>query len=103
VLDPFAGSCVTGEVCERLNRKWTCVELIDSYLEGATGRFLNGQPEKNKNGHGKKADKDPFEDTSNYYRIPRPGILWNGQQEVPLVSDGGRKRPEIDGSSKESK
>ncbi|MGH9476406.1 MAG: DNA-methyltransferase [Terriglobales bacterium] len=39
VLDPFAGSCVTGEVCERLRRKWTCVELRGEYVQAALGRF----------------------------------------------------------------
>ncbi|MBM3303237.1 MAG: site-specific DNA-methyltransferase, partial [Deltaproteobacteria bacterium] len=39
VLDPFAGSCVTGEVAERLKRKWVCVELIEEYLRGGMARF----------------------------------------------------------------
>ena len=39
VVDPFGGSCVTGEVAETLGRKWICVELIKEYLEGAMGRF----------------------------------------------------------------
>ncbi len=39
VLDPFAGSCVTGEVAERLGRKWVCAETVESYLRGAKGRF----------------------------------------------------------------
>jgi DNA modification methylase len=39
VVDPFAGSCVTGEVAERLNRRWVCCELDPHYVEGAIGRF----------------------------------------------------------------
>lgn len=39
VLDPFGGSCVTGEVAERLKRKWICCEMLDEYLHGALGRF----------------------------------------------------------------
>jgi DNA modification methylase len=39
-VDPFAGSCVTGEVCERLNRSWSCVELLEEYCEAALGRFV---------------------------------------------------------------
>ena len=35
VVDPFAGSCVTGEVAERLDRRWVCVDLEEEYLEGA--------------------------------------------------------------------
>jgi len=39
VLDPFAGSCVTGEVCEMLGRRWICSELDQTFLQGAKGRF----------------------------------------------------------------
>ncbi len=39
VLDPFAGSNVTGEVCERLGRKWVAIELVEEYLEGSKFRF----------------------------------------------------------------
>jgi len=39
VLDPFAGSCVTGEVCEMLGRRWLCSELDQTFLQGAKGRF----------------------------------------------------------------
>ena len=39
VLDPFAGSCVTGEVAEKLGRKWICVERVEQYLQGARFRF----------------------------------------------------------------
>jgi site-specific DNA-methyltransferase (cytosine-N4-specific) len=39
VVDPFAGSCVTGAVAEVLERKWVCCELDEQYLEGAMARF----------------------------------------------------------------
>lgn len=39
VLDPFAGSNVTGEVCERLRRKWIAFELVEDYLKGSHFRF----------------------------------------------------------------
>lgn len=39
VLDPFAGSNVTGEVAERLQRRWVAVELSHEYLEGSKFRF----------------------------------------------------------------
>ena len=45
VLDPFAGSCVTGAVAEQLGRRWTCCEMDADYLEGAKGRF---EPEEGK-------------------------------------------------------
>lgn len=85
VVDPFGGSCVTGEVCERLNRKWTCIELLPDYCEAALGRFIR-DPALTPREAG-----DPL-DTSNYYRVPRPGILWNGHVDPVLSEDGGRQR-----------
>lgn len=79
VVDPFAGSCVTGEVCERLERNWVCVEMTQEYLEGAMGRFQRGS----------EAAKTTSADS---YRISRPGVLWNGKPEDTLPPDGGRKR-----------
>jgi len=81
VIDPFAGSCVTGEVCERLNRKWICVELIEEYLEGALGRFQKPS----------QAVKTSAND-ANYYRVFRPGLLWNEIINEPLPKDGGKTR-----------
>lgn len=49
VVDPFAGSCVTGEVCERLGRHWICCERSEDYLNGARARFeSSSQPQKKK-------------------------------------------------------
>lgn len=79
VVDPFAGSCVTGEVCERLERNWKCIELDEEYLLGAIGRFQNPS-NRNRNS------------VSPFYRMPRPGLLWNGTPEDLLPEDGGRKR-----------
>lgn len=39
VIDPFAGSNVTGEVCERLHREWISMELVEEYLRGSRFRF----------------------------------------------------------------
>ncbi len=39
VLDPFAGSCTTGEVAENLGRRWIGFELNEEYLETAKFRF----------------------------------------------------------------
>ena len=86
VVDPFAGSCVTGEVCERISRRWRCVELLHEYCEAALGRFARHRQETAKS----MASPD---DASNYYRVPRPGILWNGDPGTPLPEDGGRNRP----------
>lgn len=74
VVDPFAGSCVTGEVAERLERKWVCVELVEEYLKGALGRF---EP---KPAQGLNARDEEH-------------ILWDGTHDAPLAADGGAKRP----------
>jgi site-specific DNA-methyltransferase (cytosine-N4-specific) len=39
VLDPFAGSNITGEVAERLERRWLACEVREEYLEGSKLRF----------------------------------------------------------------
>ncbi len=39
ILDPFAGSNVTGEVAEKLNRRWISLEINENYLEGSKFRF----------------------------------------------------------------
>jgi site-specific DNA-methyltransferase (cytosine-N4-specific) len=39
VMDPFLGSAVTGEVCEKLGRNWLGFEVVPEYLEGAMFRF----------------------------------------------------------------
>ena len=82
VLDPFAGSCVTGEVAERLKRRWICGELDEQYLQGARGRFAGGIERRN---------------VSNaYYTIPRPGILWDDP-------DDDDRLPGFDGASGHAK
>ena len=39
VVDPFAGSNITGEVAERLGRHWLAFDLGEEYLEGSKFRF----------------------------------------------------------------
>ena len=88
VLDPFGGSCVTGEVAERLERKWICSEIVEPYLEGAKGRF-EAPVDLSKSRKSKKKDNQ-------HYRIPHPGLLWDGSEESEseqLAEDGGRQRP----------
>jgi DNA modification methylase len=80
VFDPFAGSCVTGEVAERLNRRWLCSEIEDPYLTGAAGRFVEPPAPVN------KANLPT-------YKINHPGMLWNTDDHPPLAEDGGRARP----------
>jgi DNA modification methylase len=88
VLDPWAGSCVTGEVAERLRRKWICGEMVEEYVEGGLARFLRPlgtQPGDERTGE-------------TYYKVPRPGILWNGQDSEQLDKRGGRVRPALHSS-----
>jgi site-specific DNA-methyltransferase (cytosine-N4-specific) len=41
VLDPFAGSNITGQVAETLSRPWISSELSADYVEGSRLRFSN--------------------------------------------------------------
>jgi site-specific DNA-methyltransferase (cytosine-N4-specific) len=41
VLDPFAGSNMTGWIAETLGRKWIAIELVEEYLKGAKLRFAS--------------------------------------------------------------
>lgn len=93
VYDPFAGSCVTGEVAERLKRKWICSEILAEYLDGALARF-----------HKDNLSSTNTSSRSDFYSIPRPGLLWEDDLESPkpLEFDGGRnwrKRNKKNGSS----
>lgn len=80
VLDPFAGSGVTGAVCEKLGRRWECCELDNRYVEGAKGRFM-----------------DRLEDILSGGRtVPyeiHPPIILTPEEDIPLVEDGGASRP----------
>lgn len=81
VIDPFGGSCVTGEACEKLGRPWACCELVEDYLRGATGRFQ--QETLFPVGKGKTVPS---------YSISHPAALWNGSEGEALAADGGKKR-----------
>ncbi len=39
VLDPFAGSNITGAAAERLKRRWLSIEPCEEYVLGSRGRF----------------------------------------------------------------
>jgi len=81
VLDPFGGSCVTGEVAERLQRRWICCDSVEEYVKGARGRFERSS-ERIANTRGAKAET---------YNVPNP--LANPIEDVMrLASDGGQTR-----------
>lgn len=87
VVDPFCGSCATGEAAERTRREWICCDLVEDYLKGALGRFQRGKVEKYSVA---KSEKPNGEDS---YRAVKPGLLWNGvEDDEPLAADGGAKR-----------
>lgn len=79
VVDPFAGSCVTGEVCETLHRRFICCEMVEEYLRGAVGRFDQKQNAERR--------QVPV------YSLNHPAALWNGIPKEALPVDGGRQRP----------
>jgi site-specific DNA-methyltransferase (cytosine-N4-specific) len=80
VVDPFAGSCVTGMVAETLGRQWVCIELSESYLKGAVGRFAKGKPAI-------------FPERLVQYSIHSPCSIPSNGAETPLPQDGGKARP----------
>ncbi|MCI0563144.1 MAG: site-specific DNA-methyltransferase, partial [Nitrososphaera sp.] len=43
VLDPFAGSNVTGEACEMSSRNWLAFEIVEEYVRASHFRFVNIQ------------------------------------------------------------
>lgn len=81
VFDPFGGSCVTGAVCESLNRYWICSELLEEYLKGAISRFTVG------NARGT---------SSSVYTLHNPSAGWDGIPRSIISDDGGRTRPKKD-------
>jgi len=79
VIDPFAGSCVTGYAAEMLRRRWICYELEPRYVEGARIRFQGGGPL-------------PIFSRSDPYSISPPNLSIN-DSDAALVEDGGARRP----------
>jgi site-specific DNA-methyltransferase (cytosine-N4-specific) len=87
VIDPFSGSCATGEAAERTRREWVCCDLVEEYLKGALGRFQQGKAEKYSVARSEKPNGDDA------YRAFKPGLLWNCMDDdEPLAADGGAKR-----------
>lgn len=86
VFDPFAGSCVTGEVAERLKRRWICCDNVQEYLAGALGRFENREtplfPNLPQNKHAKEV----------FYKIYHPSAMWSRLEDDPLSEGGGLSR-----------
>ncbi len=88
VVDPFAGSCATGEAAERTDRNWHCCDLVEDYLAGALGRFKRHAYADGK----RKADKAARSQEDTSYRIYKPGAMWKTADDERLPVDGGAKR-----------
>jgi DNA modification methylase len=88
VIDPFAGSCVTGEVCERTGRRWMCTDVVPEYLAGARGRFPVAPRPHDANRRDEAC-----------YSLWRPDALWGRLEEEPLPLNGGATRPADTGRS----
>jgi len=87
VVDPFAGSCATGEAAEKTSRRWICCDLVTDYLAGALGRFQGKLATR----YSTSAKTAKQQDES-FYRAYKPGLMWNGIVEEPLHEKGGAKR-----------
>lgn len=81
VFDPFGGSCVTGEISERLKRKWACCDVVEEYVKGAKGRFERSQSEIGST-RGAKAET---------YSVPNPLASPSNDTEN-ISSEGGKTR-----------
>ena len=78
VVDPFGGSCVTGEVAEVLKRRWVCCDLNEEYLKGATSRFVGVKPK-------------PLKPDAVPYQVFPPCSLADSADDSTLSNDGGFK------------
>jgi DNA modification methylase len=89
VLDPFAGSCVTGEAAERIQRNWLACELSEEYLKGALARF----PVKAQNGQRFQAKNGGSAQVEPTYGMFAPCLVPVADADAPLQIDGGKTRP----------
>jgi DNA modification methylase len=98
VVDPFAGSCVTGEACEALRRRWICCELDEQFLKGALARFEREKVESMPKGKAKQISP-----RTKPYEIFPPCAVAVSDEDAPLFADGGRDRPKVMSSAKKIK
>jgi hypothetical protein len=64
------------------------VELVEEYLKGAIARFKKPRISLIKPLVAKKISKGE----SDFYKLARPGFLWDKIPDQPLPFDGGRSR-----------
>ena len=58
VLDPFAGSNMTGYIAEKIGRRWIAIELEEKYLIGAKFRFDYDREAIARLEHDKRAEEE---------------------------------------------
>ena len=93
VLDPFAGSCATGEICERLKRNWICAELRTGLCRRRAGALSIQTTRRptvvvlaaNSNFVGPKSTQRIVD----FYKLPRGG---RSLEQVPRKADAGEER-----------
>lgn len=111
VVDPFAGSCVTGEACESLQRRWVCCDLEEDYLKGALSRFAPAPVQKGPERRAQKPARNPLRNGNGRdemaargkpYEIYPPCHLRVDDASTPLFKDGGQSRPTPDSSAKDA-
>jgi len=103
LLKKSGSLCVTGEICERLRRRWLCVELQEPYLKGAIGQFSASEEDANSNSLKKSSAKSGGSKLQEYFKLPRIGLLWGKRTTDRLPKDGGKTRPaSVKNSKKQS-
>lgn len=85
VIDPFAGSCATGEAAESLQRHWLCIEMEKTYLQGAQGRFVS-------DGAGTSSATTQLRPDYKVARLGRYSPTADNSMDSDLREDGGRER-----------
>lgn len=84
VVDPFAGSVVTGEVCENLKRHWIGIEMDGDYLQASKFRF----PKLSDKPHQLSLDlPEKFENATEFSKEekqPKPVAKHNGSAETKV-------------------
>ena len=93
VLDPFAGSCVTGAAAEQLGRHWICCEQNEDYLKGALARFQDECGPASKTADLFPDRKATPVGKKSFYTINPPCSVPVDETSVALVQDGGLNRP----------
>jgi site-specific DNA-methyltransferase (cytosine-N4-specific) len=69
VLDPFAGSNMTGYIAETMNRRWIALEQSEEYLRGAALRFSGSVERSNESLQSLPLTSQAFGDQTNQPKL----------------------------------